>query len=66
MKEYEELFQRDPYRIESMDTYSNILYVKDDKETLSYLAHKSSQTDKYRPETCCVIGFFLFLSYQII
>ena len=38
------------------DTYSNILYVKESFAKLSYLAHKAALTDKYRPETCCVIG----------
>lgn len=25
---------------------------------LTYLAHKAVQIDKYRPETCCIIGNF--------
>ena len=43
------------------DTYSNILYVKESFAQLSYLAHKAALTDKYRPETCCVIGNYYSL-----
>ena len=39
-----------------VDTYSNILYVKESKRALSALAHKCVSIDKYRPESCCVIG----------
>ena len=45
-----------------MDTYSNILYVGDKKEDLSFLAHEAVSMDKYRPETCCIIGASLSLS----
>jgi anaphase-promoting complex subunit 8 len=54
---FEELRVADPYRIENMDTFSNILYLKDDmREELSQLAQEISQIDQYRPETCCVVG----------
>ena len=36
----------DPYRLEGMDVYSNILYVKDEKGPLSFLAHQAVRTDK--------------------
>lgn len=39
-----------------MDTYSNILFIKENYCELSNLAFKCYQNDKYRPETCCVIG----------
>jgi anaphase-promoting complex subunit 8 len=39
-----------------MDIFSNLLFVKDSKEKLSVLAHQSERIDKYRPETCCIIG----------
>lgn len=39
-----------------MDTYSNILFIKENYCELSNLAYKCFQNDKYRPETCCVIG----------
>lgn len=49
--------EKDPYRLDNMDIFSNILYVKENKARLSYLAHKAHEIDKYRPETCCIIGF---------
>lgn len=53
---FEELRQVDPYRVENMDIYSNLLYIKDNHATLSHLAHVCIKLDKYSPETCCVIG----------
>jgi anaphase-promoting complex subunit 8 len=44
-----------------MDTYSNILYVREDGAALSALAHAAVGTDKYRPETCCVVGNYYSL-----
>ena len=35
---FEALSERDPHRLQNMDTYSNILYVKECKAELSYLA----------------------------
>lgn len=39
-----------------MDTYSNLLYVKELKNDLAYLAHRATEIDKYRLETCCIVG----------
>lgn len=61
---FEELLRVDPYRIEGMDTYSNILYVKECFAALSHLAHKSVLTEKYRSETCCIIGNYYSLKAQ--
>ena len=46
----------DPHRLDHMDTYSNILYVRNDKARLSSLAHRAHATDKYRVQTNCIIG----------
>eukprot|EP01018_Ginkgo_biloba_P038683 Gb_03388 [translate_table: standard] len=61
---FEELLKSDPYRIEGMDTYSNILYVKESFAHLSHLAHRVFLTDKYRPESCCIIGNYYSLKAQ--
>ena len=58
---FEQIKRADPYRLEFLDTYSNILYVREDKAELSKLAHKLHSTDKYRVETCCVIGNYYSL-----
>ncbi|OBS80941.1 hypothetical protein A6R68_20837, partial [Neotoma lepida] len=50
---FNELRKQDPYRIENMDTFSNLLYVRSMKSELSYLAHNLCEIDKYRVETCC-------------
>lgn len=53
---YEALAKADPHRLKGMDTYSNILYVKECRAELSYLAHSAVQNNKYSPETCCIVG----------
>ncbi|KAJ9670993.1 hypothetical protein PVL29_027126 [Vitis rotundifolia] len=61
---FEELLRNDPYRIEDMDMYSNVLYAKECFSTLSHLAHRVFLTDKYRPESCCIIGNYYSLKGQ--
>ena len=56
-----ELCKNDPFRLEQMDIFSNILYVKESKAELSHLAHTASAVDKYRPEVCCIIGNYYSL-----
>ncbi|KAK7317459.1 hypothetical protein RJT34_01716 [Clitoria ternatea] len=58
---FEELLRNDPYRVEDMDMYSNVLYAKECFSALSYLAHRVFMTDKYRPESCCIIGNYYSL-----
>jgi hypothetical protein len=50
--------------MQGMDTYSNILYVKEQFAALSHLAHRVAAADKYRPETCCIIGNYYSLKGQ--
>ncbi|KAI9087553.1 hypothetical protein K1719_030423 [Acacia pycnantha] len=58
---FEELLRNDPYRVDDMDMYSNVLYAKESASALSHLAHKVFMTDKYRPESCCIIGNYYSL-----
>lgn len=51
----------DPYRMESMDIFSNILYVREQHNDLGKLAISAFETDKYIPETCCVLGNYYAL-----
>lgn len=53
---FQDLQEADPYRLDNMDTYSNLLFVKELKTEMAQLAHKAVGINKYRPETCCVIG----------
>lgn len=59
---FTDLLSTHPYRLDSLDTYSNILYVMDSRPKLAYLASVASATDKFRPETCCIIGNHYSLS----
>ncbi|KAK1305406.1 Anaphase-promoting complex subunit 8 [Acorus calamus] len=61
---FEELLRTDPFRVDSMDVYSNLLYAKECFSALSYLAHRVFLTDKYRPESCCIIGNYYSLKGQ--
>lgn len=55
-----QLFQQQlalaPSRLDDLDAYSNILYVQEDAAKLSLLARNATKTDRYRPETCNIVG----------
>ncbi|PRD25217.1 UNVERIFIED_CONTAM: C14orf119-like protein [Trichonephila clavipes] len=61
---FKNILKVDPYRLDNMDIYSNLLYVREMRVELSNLAHNSCDIDKYRFETCCVIGNFYSLRTQ--
>ncbi|QLQ77844.1 hypothetical protein HG537_0A00910 [Torulaspora globosa] len=53
---FDQIVKSDPYRLDDLDTYSNILYVMQKHSKLAYLAQFTSHIDKFRPETCCAIA----------
>jgi len=61
---FKQLSEVDPFRLDNLDTYSNLLYVKEQRVELAYLAHRTNMIDKYRTETCCVIGNYYSLRSQ--
>ena len=54
----------DPYRLDDLDIYSNILYVMEKSSKLAYLAHHATRTDKFRVETCCIVGNYYSLKSE--
>jgi len=58
------LLHSDPHRIDSLDHYSNILYVMGARPKLAFLAQVAVATDKFRPETCCVVGNYYSLKSE--
>jgi anaphase-promoting complex subunit 8 len=61
---FSNIIQADPYRIDSLDHYSNILYVVNKRPELAFLAQLATATDKFRPETCCVVGNYYSLKSE--
>ncbi|KAH8996562.1 TPR-like protein [Lactarius hatsudake] len=55
-EQFEKILKVDPCRIDDIDVYSNILYVTENRLTLSRLAHDFLALDKDRPEVCCLVG----------
>ncbi|CAI4938712.1 BBT_HP_G0013350.mRNA.1.CDS.1 [Saccharomyces cerevisiae] len=53
---FDDIVKQDPYRLNDLETYSNILYVMQKNSKLAYLAQFVSQIDRFRPETCCIIA----------
>ncbi|XP_026468808.1 cell division cycle protein 23 homolog [Ctenocephalides felis] len=53
---FKKLRNDDPYRLDSIDIYSNVLYVKGLRTELAQLAHAAVDIDKYRVETCCIVA----------
>ena len=58
---FERVREADPARLEDADTFSNILYVQDARAALSGLARDCMALDRFRPETCCVVGNYFSL-----
>lgn len=59
--QFQNLLKIDPYRYESLDLYSNILYIQEKYGELANLAFSLHQNEKYRPETCCIVGNYYAL-----
>lgn len=55
-KEFDAVQKADPYRMEEVDIYSNMLYVMNKKAKLGKLAHEYAEIDRNRAEVCCLIG----------
>ncbi|KAA0189542.1 Cell division cycle protein 23 [Fasciolopsis buskii] len=62
--QFKQLFTTFPCRLDNVDAYSNVLFVREESAELAYLAHHCVELDKYRPETCCVVGNFFSLRGQ--
>ena len=58
---FETLFKEDPFNCDHVDIYSNVLYVKNKPVELSHLAKNVYELDRYRPETCNVLGNYYSL-----
>jgi anaphase-promoting complex subunit 8 len=58
---FEEARASDPHRMEHLDAYSNILYVRERRTELSYLAHSAMRLAPMTAETCCVVGNYYSL-----
>lgn len=62
--QFDRILATDPFRIDDIDIYSNILYVNDNRTKLSKLAHHFLQVDKERPEVCCLVGELLIHEFS--
>jgi anaphase-promoting complex subunit 8 len=61
---FQDLLTTHPHRLDALDHYSNILYVMADRPKLAFLAQLCTAIDKFRPETCCVVGNYYSLCSQ--
>ncbi|ORY74830.1 hypothetical protein BCR37DRAFT_403830 [Protomyces lactucae-debilis] len=59
---FDALHKADPHQLEGMDIYSNVLFVLERRAKLVDLAKRMTATDRFRPETCCVVGNYHSLS----
>lgn len=63
-EEYENLLKRDPFNVEGMDNYSNILFVKDCRNQLANIAKKFEETHKVSDiDKLFFIVFYVFLLF---
>ena len=61
---FDSLLKADPHRLDALDHYSNLLYVMERRPKLAFLAHLATTTDRFRPETCCVVGNYYSLKSE--
>jgi anaphase-promoting complex subunit 8 len=61
MEEFDKLLRDNPCRLDGMEIYSNCLYVLQNRPKLANLAAMASGTDKFRPETNCILGNYYSL-----
>ncbi|PKY03780.1 TPR-like protein [Aspergillus campestris IBT 28561] len=61
---FTEIMTTSPHRLDSLDHYSNILYVMGWRPRLAFVAQVATATDKFRPETCCVVGNYYSLKSE--
>lgn len=58
---FDSLLHASPHRLDGLDIYSNLLYVLPNRPKLANLAATASDTDKFRPETNCILGNYYSL-----
>lgn len=61
---FSDLLTTSPHRLDGLDHYSNILYVMGARPQLAFIAQLATATDKFRPETCCVVGNYYSLKSE--
>lgn len=62
--QFDAIIKLDPMRVDDIDILSNILYVADNRNKLSKLAHHFLDVDKDRPEVCCMVGNYYSLRQE--
>ncbi|OIR56413.1 MAG: anaphase-promoting complex subunit Apc8/Cdc23 [Amphiamblys sp. WSBS2006] len=55
-EEYEALGRAHPFRLDHVDTLSNILFILGDIHALTLLANRVTSVDRFRPESCVALG----------
>ena len=64
--QFDKIIAMDPYRLNDIDTLSNILYVAENRTKLSKLTHHYLSVDKDRPEVCCMVGKATILDFCVV
>lgn len=59
-----ELVVTNPYRLDGLDHYSNVLFVLNARPQLAFIAQLATATDKFRPETCIVVANYYGLKSE--
>ncbi|KAH0792595.1 Anaphase-promoting complex subunit 8 [Histomonas meleagridis] len=61
---FDELIKKDPFHVETLDYYSNLLFVKGDISGLASLVQTLHKIDKFSPESLIATGNFLSINGQ--
>lgn len=60
--QFKKIRELDPFRIDDIDILSNVLYVSENRLELSKLAHEVLALERDRPEICCLVGMYFYVS----
>jgi len=58
IEEFKAIGRRDPFKLEQMDVFSHLLYVRERSAEIASLAARCTTVDRFTVETCCAVGNF--------
>lgn len=64
-EEFEQIRIKDPYRLDGLGAYSDVLFIREEKAKLSTLAHEVVKVEKFSPETCLILGNYYAIKVNI-
>ncbi|KAI1325761.1 anaphase promoting complex subunit 8 [Xylariaceae sp. FL0255] len=55
---FSDMLVSNPTYLEFLDHYSDVLFTLKSSDTLAFVAQIATRVEPYRPETCCIVGYY--------